>query len=227
MGPPPTTSWLLIPKMNLFIPIKHDSQRVPGKNFRVLPNGKPLWLHTIEKFSDFSLYVDTDSDILLEQLSEYSHVSAYSRMRELTGHAISVCELIKHSIKKFALSGPLGQIHVTSPLLIPTTVRSAFRRLDHHDSVASCTQLQNRLWRQESYGYCPINHNPLKLEETQALPPYYEENSAFYIFDCKAFYKSSSRIGNNPYFYPVGFPESLDIDTESDWDTACDLLRID
>ena len=51
----------------------------------------------------------------------------------------------------------------------------------------------------------------------QDLPTYYEENSIFYIFDVEIFKKTNTRIGFNPYFYPIGFPINLDIDTEDDW----------
>ena len=37
--------------MIIYIPIKQNSQRVPNKNFRLF-NGKPLWEHTVDKFSD-------------------------------------------------------------------------------------------------------------------------------------------------------------------------------
>ena len=67
------------------------------------------------------------------------------------------------------------------------------------------------------YGPCPINHNPIKLEQTQDLPTLYEENSAFYIFKSIDFIKSHNRIGVKPFFYAVEPPENLDIDIESDW----------
>lgn len=201
----------------LFIPIKKHSQRVPGKNFRLLSSGVPLWRHTIEKFSDFKIFLDTDSDEVLNDCSNYKHVTAYKRDNSLIGHDVSVCDLIEFCIKSNKLKGSLGQIHVTSPFLKTETLSNAFSYLKEFDSIVSCNRSQIRLWRKEGYGYCPINHNPLKLEQTQDLPEYYEENSAFYIFDCENFLKSKSRIQINPYFYIIDYPESFDIDTEFDW----------
>ena len=45
---------------NIFIPIKEHSERVPNKNFRLFGD-KPLYQHTIDKLSDFNVFVDTDS----------------------------------------------------------------------------------------------------------------------------------------------------------------------
>ena len=71
-----------------------------------------------------------------------------------------------------------------------------------------------------------MNHNPLKLERTQDLPIMYEENSAFYMFESGSFLRTSSRVGVDPYFYEVSFPENIDIDTESDFSMACDIYRL-
>ena len=37
------------------------------------------------------------------------------------------------------------------------------------------------------------------------------------MFDAENFLKTSNRIGKNPFFYDVSFPENIDIDTETDW----------
>jgi len=29
--------------------------------------------------------------------------------------------------------------------------------------------------------------------------------------------KTNTRIGFNPFFYPIGFPANIDINTEDDW----------
>lgn len=207
-------------KMNIFIPIKEKSQRVPNKNFRMFGN-VALYERTLNKLKDHSVYVDTDSEFLINQIKEnknLNHVTVYKRDEKLLGHKTSVCSLIKHAIEINNLTGTLCQIHVTSPFLKVSTIENAvkFMKIDY-DSVVSCNKYQNRLWRKEKYGYCPINHNPLRLEQTQDLPTYFEENSLFYMFRVENFLKTNSRIGSNPYFYKCNFPENIDIDTESDW----------
>ena len=89
-----------------------------------------------------------------------------------------------------------------------------------YDSVVSCSKHNARFWRKEKYGICPVNHNPMKLEQTQDLPDLYEENSLFYMFKPEVILKTGNRIGNNPYFYETHFPEHVDIDTEEDWKMA-------
>jgi CMP-N-acetylneuraminic acid synthetase len=211
--------------MNIFIPIKQNSQRVPGKNFREF-NGLPLYQYVIdnilkaEKVS--KIFIDTDSKEILYFYKNHEKVYAYQRVESLIGDTVSVCDLIEHCITQNALHDEwILQLHVTTPLLKPETIDSICNKVlnaDDYDSIVSCNKIQSRLWREEEYGYCPVNHNPMKLEQTQDLPTLYEENSAFYAFDCREFLKTKNRVGTKPYFYGIKFPENVDIDIEADWE---------
>ncbi len=206
--------------MVIFIPIKENSQRVPRKNFREL-NGVPLYKHTLNKLKNFEVYIDTDSDEIAAGIKmdhNLSNVSVYRRDSDLVGDDVSVCDLIQRFIKKYTIFDYICQLHVTSPFLDVDILEEAFNKTkEGYDSVVSCNEVNTRFWRKENYGYVPVNHNPMKLEQTQDLPTYYEENSTFYIFDSSVFKKLNTRIGFNPYFYPIGFPSNVDIDTEDDW----------
>ena len=210
--------------MKIFIPIKQISQRVPGKNFRLF-DGVPLYKRTLYKLKKFDVFVDTDSDDVIKEVKrdkKLSHVTVYKRDLSLRGHQTSVCELIRFFVEKFDLNNEtICQIHVTSPFLEAETLIAATNMIQEgRESIVSCNSVQARLWRKEKYGMCPINHNPMKLEQTQDLPTYYEENSLFYIFNSNTILRTGNRIGNKPHFYITDFPENLDIDTEEDWSLA-------
>jgi CMP-N-acetylneuraminic acid synthetase len=217
--------------VKIFIPIKKNSQRVEGKNFRIF-DGLPLYKHTLYKLKDFDVFVDTDSDEILEEVSKdrrLFHVSAYRRSPDLIGDETPVCDLIKYFAETHCDSkDAICQVHVTSPFLSVKTLKEAHNIINNdkrYDSVVSCSVLQTRLWRQENYGMCPINHNPMKLEQTQDLPRYYEENSLFYIFYSGQITATGNRIGTSPYFYVTEQSESLDIDTEEDWQLANIMVK--
>jgi CMP-N-acetylneuraminic acid synthetase len=206
--------------MIVFIPIKEKSQRVPDKNFRDI-GGESLYKRCLLKLKNHMVFVDTDSIKIINEIrndKRLKHVTPFVRHEYLCGHKVSVCDLIKSFIMDNCIEDKtICQIHVTSPFLKVSTIEDAYTFMENHDSVVACNKYQNRLWRKESYGFCPVNHNPAKLEQTQDLPVFYEENSLFYIFNSSSFLKSNLRIGINPYFYSCFFPENLDIDTEDDW----------
>tara|TARA_R110002072_G_scaffold215571_1_gene372682 strand:+ start:3290 stop:3937 length:648 start_codon:yes stop_codon:yes gene_type:complete len=203
--------------MKIFVPIKENSQRVKNKNFREI-NSETLYERLIQKFSNYEIYIDTDSERVFQETLVYDNVTPYYRDKNLIGDEVSVCDLISNFIKKFNISGNVCQLHVTSPFIQAKTIDNATMILNNgYDSIVSCNTIQSRFWKKEEYGYCPVNHNPIKLEQTQDLPELYEENSCFYMFDAENFLKTSNRIGKNPFFYDVSFPENIDIDTETDW----------
>lgn len=213
--------------MIIFIPIKKNSQRVKNKNFRIFGE-EPLYKHTLLKFPNDVVYVDTDNDDLIEEIKKdkrLNNVFPFKRKKELVGDEISVLSLIKNFIIEFDIKENVTQIHVTSPFLERDILIDAFKKMSEYDSVVSCNEYNSRFWRKEKFGYCPVNHNPLKLEQTQDLPKIYEENSAFYIFDPKNILNYNNRIGINPLFYPINFPNNIDIDTEKDWEIAISTLK--
>lgn len=203
--------------MIIYIPIKQNSQRVPNKNFREF-NGKALWEHTIDKLSNFRVYVDTDSDEIIESCKDKKLITAYKRPEKLRGDTTSVVDLLKNFVETYEIKETICQIHVTSPFLFINhlhRVKHIFETTNH-DSVFSADVIQNRFWRKEEYGLSPVNHNPLKLEQTQDLPKYYMENSYLYAFKPEVL-EFGNRIGKNPFILEVGYPYNLDIDTEDDW----------
>lgn len=203
--------------MIVYIPIKKNSQRVPKKNFREFKD-KPLWENTVDKLKDFDVFIDTDSDLIFKECDHKEWVTCFHRRRYLAGDEVSVVDLLKNFVNEFSINEPICQIHVTSPFLNPDHIKFALGKINNegYDSVFSADAVQNRFWRKESYGYCPVNHNPMKLEQTQDLPLYYMENSYLYAFLPKVL-EYNNRIGYNPYIMEIGFPYNLDIDTEEDW----------
>lgn len=213
--------------MKIFVPIKENSNRVPNKNFRLF-GGVPLYVHTLSRLKGFEVFVDTDSSKILEEVRNnkaLSHVKAYQRSKSLEGDDISVCDLITDFILRANTKGPVCQVHVTSPFVTPNTLIEAKESLGQYDSVVSCDVIQERLWERKGSAMAAVNHDPAILLPTQSLQKLYRENSLFYIFDAKKFLSTGRRVGDNPYFYETSFPESLDIDYESDWNTCIHVYK--
>ena len=206
------------------VPMRHHSQRVPGKNYRLL-DGKPLYQYIIDTLLAIPqvtrILVDTDSQPIMDGLGDhYPMVTVVERPEHLRADAIPMNEILAYDTS-FAESDFYLQTHSTNPLLSSQTLGNAITRFlatyPEYDSMFSVTRLQTRLWDELTRA---INHNPAILLQTQDLPPVYEENSCFYMFTRENLLARRNRLGNRPLMVEIPRLEAIDIDEESDFTIA-------
>jgi CMP-N-acetylneuraminic acid synthetase len=211
------------------VPMRHHSQRVPGKNYRLLA-GKPLYQHIIGTLLAVpevnDILVDTDSPSIIEGLrKDFPQVQVIERPEHLRGDTVPMNDILLYDISLFAADFYL-QTHSTNPLLRQETVSKAIRTFlgDYpaHDSLFSVTRLQTRLYDQAGQA---INHDPNVLLQTQDLTPVYEENSCLYLFTRENLVRRHNRLGEHPMMFEIGADEAWDIDDEFDFTVADFLMR--
>jgi CMP-N-acetylneuraminic acid synthetase len=214
-------------KIAALVPMRHHSQRVPGKNYRSLA-GRPLFYYIIETLLGVSqideVAVDTDSEPVIRGLrADFPAVMIIDRPEHLRADDISMNDILLHDTGQIQADFYL-QTHSTNPLLRPQTISRAVETFasDYpvHDSLFSVTRLQSRLY--DSTGHA-INHDPAVLIQTQDLPPVYEENSCMYLFSRESLTQRRHRIGQNPLMFEIDADEAWDIDNELDF-AVCDFL---
>jgi len=215
------------------IPLKYNSTRVPGKNFRLM-NGKPLYWYIFNTLSQVSLInkiiCNTDS-VEIENMvkKDFPHVEIYFRPKHLEGGHISTNLLLLDIIETLNLTNETNvflQTHVTNPLLSKKTIQECIEKYinnTHTDSLYTVKQLQTRLYDKDGKA---MNHNPKELIPTQDLDPIYEENSCIYMFSYKVLKECNHRIGKSPCIYVMNDIESSDIDYESDFIITETLMKL-
>jgi CMP-N-acetylneuraminic acid synthetase len=211
-----------------FVPMRHSSERVPGKNYRPF-NGVPLFHRIVSTLLDVEriaqVVIDTDSPIVRQQAaSTFPSVLVIDRPEHLLGGHVPMTEVLRYDAEKVPSEWYL-QTHTTNPLLRPQTVDAALDRMerdaDAHDSLFSVTRWQTRLYAADG---SPLNHDPSVLLRTQDLPPVYEENSNLYLFT-SAQIAAGRRIGDRPILFEIDPLEAVDIDVEADFVLAEALDR--
>ena len=216
-------------KVVALVPMRHHSQRVPGKNYRLLA-GKPLFHHILQALLACAeidqVVVDTDSQPVIESLQEhFPQVIILPRPERLRADKIPMNEILAYDTSQVPADFYL-QTHSTNPLLRSETLSRAIQRLlenfPAYDSLFSVTRLQSRLWDQLGRA---INHNPSILLQTQDLPPVYEENSCIYIFTRKTLLRRRNRLGERPLMFEIPSAEAWDIDEELDFAITEFLMR--
>ena len=216
-----------IPSITALVPMKGHSERVPGKNLRVMCH-KPLFYWILDALSRSRfidrIVVNTDSPEIAQGTTKLFDVTIVERPTELQGDFFVANDLIAYDLSQFPDTEFFLQTHSTNPLLRTETIDqaiTAFFQQNKYDSLFSVTKLQTRLYWAEG---TPLNHDPSKLIRTQDLEPIYEENSCLYIFSRESFNTNKNRIGGSPMMFPIDRFEAVDIDEEFDFVLAESLL---
>lgn len=203
------------------VPMRHHSERVPGKNYRLMA-GRPLYAYILETLqacrSVSQIIVDTDSPIIREGVAQrFPSVRLIDRPEHLRGGDVPINAILEHDVRS-APSAYYLQTHCTNPLLKTATIDRAveafLQAFPERDSLFTVTRWHKRLW---SEGGMPLNHDPAVLLRTQDLPPLFEENSCLYLFERGRFLASRNRLGRAPTLFEIAPEEALDIDEELDF----------
>lgn len=210
-------------RVTALVPMRHSSERVPGKNYRPL-GGKPLYHHVVEALlatpSVFEVIIDTDSAFIHDDVAAHlPGVRTVMRPEHLRDGHTPMNAVLEHTLTHCETDDVM-QTHSTNPFVRSETFEAAIQQYFEDpecDSVFGVTRIQGRLW---TAALQPVNHDPLVLARTQDLDPIYLENSCFYIFGKRAFAARGNRLGTKPKAVEVDQMEAVDIDEEIDFRLA-------
>lgn len=220
------------PRIVALLPMKANSERVKGKNFREFC-GKPLFkwiLDTLLEVTEIDqVIINTDARKILAEhgLVESDRTVIRDRESELCGDLVSMNLILADDVSNID-SDIYLMTHTTNPLVSATTIRKAIkvfseeRKNGNADSLFTVNKIQTRFYRKDGSA---VNHDPSNLIRTQDLEPWYEESSNLYLFTKESFKQGGARIGKYPMMYEGSQLESIDIDTPEDWDFAVIAAR--
>lgn len=204
-------------KVACFIPIKANSERIPGKNLKLLC-GKPLYQYIIENtikancFDD--IYVDTNSEEVKKFCKEKG-VHIIERKEELARNTANGNDLLNHHFDLYPTYDYYFQLFATAPFLQPSSIAKAVNGLvgsGDYDSSFTALREQGFFW----YSKTPVNYRPCILPRSQDMEPVYEETTGLYGMSRESLMKYHCRIGAKPLIIEVNKFEAVDINTEDD-----------
>jgi CMP-N-acetylneuraminic acid synthetase len=216
-------------KVVALLPMKANSERVKGKNFRELA-GKPLFRWILDELLFVEeidmVVINTDARHILAEngLVETDRVLIRDRKEELCGDLVSMNLILADDIEAVPADTYI-MTHTTNPLITAATIRTGlteFQNAKDKDSLFSVNKIQTRFYREDGSA---VNHDPDNLIRTQDLEPWFEENSCLFYFTGNSFAKTNARIGESPMMMVTPPLESLDIDEPHDWEMVASLAH--
>ncbi len=204
-----------------FIPIKSNSERVPGKNFRVL-NGKKLYEYICEHVKEANVFDEVFIDTNSEEIAQYALQQGFhviERKEELARNTANGNDLLVHHYTLYPEFDYYFQLFATAPYLTPTSIQNCVNALmqsETYDSCFTATENHGFYWLNGT----PINYRPGILPRSQDMQAMVEETTGLYGICKESLERYRCRIGRNPLIYLVSKFEAVDINTEEDLKVA-------
>lgn len=211
-------------KVVAFLPAKGTSERIESKNLKLL-NGKPLFLHTLEKlvFCDFidEVYLDSESDDILNY-APYLNYIPLKRKAELAtnktdGHQMFYNEVLQVDADIYI------QILGTSPFISPQTIKKGIDILmtdNEYDSVVLMKKEKEYLWENSQPVYDKYN-----IPNSNTLPDTIIESMGLYIVRKEAALRTKMRYGDHVYMLTADAVETIDVNYPDEFELAEYIMR--
>ena len=198
-----------------FVPIRLNSQRVEGKNLRML-GGQPLMTYLLSSLAAAKnideVYVYCSDSTISDYLPE--GVKFLKRDERLDSNTTLGAEIYDAFTAEVDADIYI-LAHATSPFIRTATIEDAVARVEsgEYDSAFSAARVQTFAWWEGK----PLNYSLEHVPRTQDLEPVYVETSAFFIFQRDVWRTLHRRIGERPYTAVTDRIESMDIDNPDDF----------
>lgn len=206
-------------KIAAFLPAKGSSERIKGKNLRLL-NGKPLFLHTLEKLVECEfideVYLDSESDDILNYAS-YLNYFPLKRDKELATNKTDGHKMFYNEVRQ-ADADIYIQILGTSPFIKKETIKKGVDILKdnpYYDSVVLVKKEKQYTWGKEQ-----PNYNKEHIPNSIDLPDTIVETMGLYMVRSDAAHEKRQRYGDRVYLLEAEAIESVDVNFEDDFQLA-------
>ena len=169
----------VIKKVVAIIPIKKNSKRVKGKNFKKI-NGRTLYsylLNKLKKCEFDEIFVDTDS-IEIKNYCLKNNYKIIKRLPILAKDSANGNDLLNYH-SKIINADIYFQLFVTAPLLSVTSINQCIKFLKeskNYDSILTTKKIFSWFWHKKK----PINYKPAELPRSQDAIPVIQETTGLY-----------------------------------------------
>jgi len=226
-------------KILAIIPARGSSERLPGKNIRMLGD-KPLieWsIDVARKVSSIDkIFVSTDCNDIADVCRRAGLDIPILRPKSLASDNSSTIDGVKHAIEYLKGRGEIYDfvllLQPTSPLRSPDHVREAIdivssKKADAVISVCKCEH--SPLWTNSlPNDFSMSNFFDVKFKNmrSQELPVYYRLNGAIFLVSIDRLYEEETfLLSSNSYAIEMDAMASVDIDHEIDFLLAETIIK--
>ena len=203
------------------IAVRSGSKRIKNKNIKDFSDSSLLEIkisQAIESRQIDEVVVSSDCDRMLD-IAKSMGVNALKRDLEYCTDSVPMNSVYEHLAKSVS-SDHIVYLHVTSPLLKVETLDSCILKYKEmssdYDSLATVESIKRYIW----FNGKAINYDPNNHPRSQDLDEYYCLNFAVNIISRSKMIQRKNILGDNFYPYFLDEIESVDVDTQFEFDIA-------
>lgn len=206
-------------KVVAFLPAKGSSERVENKNLKLL-DGKPLFLHTLEKLVAFDfideVYLDTESNEIIDHAIE-TGCRILKRDPALASNKTDGNQLFYNEVKQVEADVYI-QILGTSPFIMENTIRHGVQTLIDNQQYDSAVLVKKE--RQYTWNESGPNYNIDSIPNSIDLQESTIETMGLYIVRAEAAHRTQRRIGDKPYLLEATPLDAVDVNWPEEFELA-------
>lgn len=206
-------------KIIAFLPAKGSSSRIESKNLKLL-DGKPLFLHTLEKLVASNLfdevYLDTESPDVIEAASEVD-CKLLKREVNLASNKTDGNKLFLNEVHSVD-ADIYVQVLCTSPFIDLETIKlgiNILKESNEYDSAVLVRKERQYTWNEQGPDY-DINNIPNSIDLGDTIV----ETMGLYIVRKEAALKTKRRIGDKPFLLEASPIDAIDVNWPEDFQLA-------
>lgn len=207
-------------KVVAFLPVKGTSERIKNKNTSLL-NGKPLFLHTLEKLVKCSfideVFLDTEMDSIYD-MGKYTGCTYLKRDPALASNKTDGHSLFYNEAKKVDADIYI-QVLGTSPFIKPSTIEKGVNILKEHGDEYDSVILVHRE-KQYTWNETGPNYDREHIPNSKDLPDTVIETMGLYITNKDIALSKQRRYGMHPYLLDAEPIEATDVNYPLDFEYA-------
>ncbi len=219
-------------KLVAVIPVKHSSERVNSKNFREFFEDQSLLeikiIQLLQSKVFDEIYISSDSSEAEKMAKEYK-VKFLKRDVSLCNNITAWSEVIYEVIKSLPENDNVhvAWCHTTSPIFSnfkdATNKYLELCKEEDYNGLIAVSKCNEFILDESA---TPINYSWGPWHKySQHLKKYFFVSGALFIASKHEMLKNRYVISSNPYLYQTTDAESVDIDTESDYEYAQYLYK--
>ena len=214
--------------INVFLPMRAGSERVPKKNTKTFSGVKGglcrIKLEHLVKCTLVDTILVSTNDLEVVKITNSFNskkIKIVLRPDELASSDASTDDLIKY-VPEVMPDGHILWTHVTSPFIssdiYSQVIEKYLENLDHFDSLMTVTKIQKFIWNDNE----PVNYNRdiEKWPKTQTIKSLWEVNSGIFLAHKSIYEYYNDRIGSMPYLFQLSDEIAFDIDWMTDYKIA-------